>query len=62
MLEVWEAVVALPDRDPVKERQYYIQDPWERKEELEEFIKNFPDSPLCECCQHEIALLEEKEW
>ena len=48
--------------DTVKERQHHIQDPWERKEELQEFIKNFPDSPLCECCRREIALLEEKEW
>ena len=62
MLEVREAVAEMPDRDTIKERRYSIQDPWERKEELEEFIKNFPDSPLCECCRHEIKLLEEKGW
>ena len=44
-----------------QQRQYYIQDPWERVEELETFIKKFPDSPLCECCRHELEILEEKE-
>lgn len=62
MLEVREAKTEMPDRDTVKNRQYHIQDPWERKEELKAFIENFPDSPLCECCRREIALLEEKEW
>lgn len=52
----------MPDRDAVKDRQYHIQDPWEREEELTTFIENFPDSPLCECCQHELELIKEKWW
>lgn len=62
MLEVRKEVTKMQNCDTVKERQHHIQDPWERKEELQEFIKNFPGSPLCECCRREIALLEEKEW
>ena len=62
MLEVRKEATKMQNCDAVKEQQHHIQDPWERKEELQEFIKNFPGSPLCECCRREIALLEEKEW